>query len=138
MPYIHVAPDATYGLQQVNSRFELAAGIESSPMFPAILEAEARRTARQTVDANKLRGWHWRSDLPVEVDKSQLQIALDGSSPRALDNGLTSYSDNLVAYVVKMWFECRQVITEDITYDTDSEARADGFVKDLNEFEEID
>lgn len=134
--YIHTVPDNTYGVQQVNSRFELPAALTESPRFPAILEAEARRIARLTVDKNKLRGYHWRDDLGVEVDKSELQISFDSTPTLEALNQGENYSENFIAYVVKMWFVSKQVRTEEITYDTDEEARSEGYVKDLKQFED--
>lgn len=136
MPYIHVAPKGKIGLTQLYSRFELPVEAQTSPLFPSMVEREAKRIARLTADKNALRGFRWRSDMPVEVDISELQLDLSKFSLAAVDNGKTEYSQNLIAFVVKMWFEAREVVTEEIIYDDDNEARADGFVKDIKDFED--
>ena len=104
-------PDKQVGLEQISQRFELPYDTLESPMFPEILEEAAKKVAREAVEKNMLRGYHWRSDLGVEIDESQLQIPLDffGTTmkelPAALDSGqLLRDKYNKKAFVLKMWF----------------------------------
>lgn len=139
MPFIHVVPDKAVTVQRVNQRFELPAYVQDSPLFPSILEKATRAAVRKAAEVNKLRGWHWRSDMGVEVDVSELQFDLDTHSRGAVAaeaNGTLLELHDKIAYVVKMYYEVPVVHVEDIEYDDDKEARMDGFVKDIKDFED--
>lgn len=133
MPSIHVAPDKAYDLMQVNERFELDESITRSVRFPALIEAVAKETARLAADKYKLRGWHWRTDLPVTIDKSELQYDLlssAGNSLVAQDQGAELLTrQGRIAFVVKMWFQVPMIRTEVLEpYEL---AEPDGFVETM-------
>lgn len=141
-PNIIVKPDSTKGLQQVNQRFELPYSSTFSARFPAMLEKAARETAKLAAEKNQLRGWHWRSDLGVEVDKSELQIALEDFGTTHPDfvpavEQLTTLNNKYdrIAFVVKMWFVVPEI--QVVTYDNDELAEPDGFVEELPEDGEL-
>ena len=133
MPSIHVVPDKTYALMQVNERFELDESLTRSPRFPLYLEATAKEVARYAADKYKLRGWHWRSDLAVEIDKSELQYDLLASAgdelPTQDQYSQLLYNRGLIAFVVRMWFQVPQARTE--VLEPEELAEADGFVEML-------
>ena len=105
--------------------------------FPAMLEVAAKEASRRAAETYaRLRKWHWRSDMPVEVDKSEIQIALedfgttDPEFTGAVDQGtILNTKYDRVAFVVKMWFEVpEQQVT---VYDNDELNEPDGFVEEL-------
>lgn len=145
--------DKQVGLEQISQRFELPYDTLESPMFPELLEKAARKVAREAVEKNALRGYHWRSDLGVEIDESQLQIPLDffGTSasvlPSALDSGVMLRDKyNIKAFVLKMWFTVPMIPTlvEDVDDKVPFFVEEDGFTtenpsgKEFREIHEFD
>ena len=141
-PNIIVKPDSTKGLQQVSQRFEMPYSSTFDAKFPAMLEAAAKDTARIAAEKNLLRGWHWKSDLGVEVDKSELQIALEdfGTThpdfvPAVDQLDILSTKYDRIAFVVKMWYVVPEL--QVTVYDNDELAEPDGFVEELPEDGEL-
>lgn len=133
MPSIHVAPDKSYDLTVIAQRFEVDESMTHSPRFPALIKTLAWETAKLAAEKNALRGWHWRSEIPVEIDKSELQYDLgasSGSSIEAQDQFaqlLTRHGK--IAFVVKMTFQVPMIRTE--VLEPEELAEPDGFVEVL-------
>ena len=129
------SPDKEYTLERKLERFELPADMEHDIRFPAMLETAAKNTARLAAEKYAKIGHHWRSDLPTEVDLSELQISLDdfGSTSHDVDavnqGEALKYKYNRTAYVVKMWYVVPKIRVE--VFDNDELAEADGFVREL-------
>lgn len=143
MPNIITKPDKSVGLEEVRERFEMPYSATFSPIFPAMLEKEAKSAAKRASEVySRLRKWHWRSDLGVTVDKSELQIPLrdfgttNPDFTAAVDqNTILNLKYDSVAFVVIMWFEVpRQQVT---IYDNNELNDADGFVEEMPEDREI-
>lgn len=137
---IHTQPDKTYNIQRVYQRFELDESMRRSPVFKDLLEAAAKEVVRLAAEKNALRGWHWRSDLGVEVDESELQYDLYASSGSDLpvqDSGsILLKQQGRIAYVVKMWYLVPQIAS--VVYEPEELAEPDGFVEQLPEDHQIE
>lgn len=133
MPAIHVAPDKSYGLMRVNERFEIDEVFTHSPKFMDILQKSAQEVTRLAAAKYQLRGWHWRSDLPVEIDKSELQYDLLSSAGNELvgqDQGSQLLNiQGRIAFVVKLWFLVPRFTAT--VYEPEELAEPDGFVEVL-------
>lgn len=108
---IKVVPDKEYDLQHIAERFEIPVELMKSPNFPAHLDAISRVTAKKAIEIyERVNHWQFMDKMPIEVDKSDIQIATDTFE---FNNGLAPASDNgdlfartgNVAYVIKMWFK---------------------------------
>ena len=136
MTEIITRPDKRWGLQQINERFEVA---WDTP--PQLVTAMAYETTKYAVDKYKLRGWHWKHELGVELDESELQLdlhpfgAVNQPDPikAAVDATLNKTQRGKTAYVVKLWFlvplDVVTVPTE--PGDIDYVAEADGFTRNV-------
>ena len=138
-------PDKIFGLEQKLERFELPYSATESPMFPIILEKAAKYTARIAAEKYAKIGHHWRSDLGVSVDESELQVSLydfgSTSTPinefTAQDQGsVLAQKEDKIAYVVKMWYVVPKVHVE--VFDNTELAEPDGFVQELPSDETIE
>ena len=133
MPSIHVAPDKSYDLMRVNERFEIDEIFTHSPKFVEILQKSAQEVTRLAASKYQLRGWHWRSDLPVEIDKSELQYDLLASAGNELltqDQGSQLLNkQGRIAFVVKLWFIVPKFRA--VVYEPEELAEPDGFVEVL-------
>lgn len=134
---IHVVPDRERTLAQVRSRFEMPSWITDSPLFPEFLEKAAKQVVKKTAQKNALRGWHYRGDLPVTIDKSEVQFSLhefgttnpeNYEAQSAGDDSILLTKYDKIAYVAVMWFEVPKVRTEVLSNEELDED--DGFVRD--------
>ena len=128
-------PDRMTLLDQVANRFYIDSDLFRSPLFPVYLDKIAKEECRRAVEANKKRGWHWRSDMPVEIDKSEIQVDLDlfASTYRfqpGVDQYRTLLEHNKIAMVIKLWYEIPATPTEVLSSDLVKEA--DGFVQEVD------
>jgi len=135
-------PDREYGLEQKLERFEMAYSSTFSPQFPAMLEAAAKQTARLAAEKYERLGHHFRSDMPVSVDQSDLQVdvedfrSLDAEHNLAQDKGNWHTSQDRIAFVVKMWYVVPKVRVD--VFEPHELAEPDGFVETLPNEGEIE
>ena len=131
-------PDKAYGLEQKLERFELPYSATFDAKFPAMVELAAKNTARIAAEKYARIGHHWRNDLGVEVDKSELQISLDdfGSTSTAITDfeaqnqgSVLNNKYDSVAFVVKMWYVVPKINVE--VLDNSELAEPDGFVENM-------
>lgn len=113
---IHTVSDKTVGLMEVNERFEIDADMLLLPeeKFFAALEKLTLGHLHFAVEKYKKRKWHWRSDLGVKLDRSELQFDLDlldrlhGEEMIAPGQHQLKEKHNKIAYVVKFWVELEE------------------------------
>ena len=142
MPNLIFKRDKEYGLHLERGRFmipdTLAEALENTDykvrepakqyMKPLVYEA-----GKDLIQANKIRGYHFRGDMGYEVRKSELQVDLypfgttSNEVVPAQDSGVALGSQNQTAYVIELWFEAPKL--EALLTSNKELSEADGFVE---------
>lgn len=148
-PSIHSTPDTEQGLTQSLGRFLVPTELVDAVQLPMIIRqarlelTTADRAFRQyvkkagndLVQANLKRKWHFRGDLGIEVDRSELQVdfydfgGAYASESAAKDQHTLDQDHNQVACVIKMWFVAPKV--QALVTSNDEVAESDGFVRNM-------
>ena len=142
MPNLIFKPDKEYTLHMERGRFmipdTLAEALDSDDyrvreparmyLKPLVYEA-----GKDLIQANKIRGYHFRGNMGHKVYKSELQVDLypfgttSNEIVPAQDQGVALLLQNQVAYVVEMWFEAPKI--EALLTSNKELSEADGFVE---------
>lgn len=128
--WLKVEADKEYGLETIKERIEL--DYDLPPTHPSFAKAIKERVLKAVEKYERVHHWHWRSDIPVEIDVSTAQFDVHKfrgnfrDEDMALDQGSLLLVHGRKAYVAKITFQ-----TQKIQYNSDRyvATSSDGFVK---------
>ena len=129
--WLKVEADKEYGLETIKERIEL--DYDLPPTHPYFEKAIKNKVRYAVEKYERLYHWHWRSDIPVEIDVSHAQFDVHKfasgtfhDEDMALDQGSLLLVHGRTAYVAKITFQTQKIQFNPSGY---SATPKDGFVK---------